>query len=147
MREAAARLIARDRVGRDVFTRGAPEGLRLDRRNLWTCEWFDLVQAYGQVKARTVPAMHVVHDRMVVTLESALARVAAMLGLMARDDLDWRALSEFLPDELRSAGDPRLRRSALASSFVAALELARLGRAELAQAETFAPLMLRPARA
>ncbi|MFA7603925.1 MAG: ScpA family protein [Novosphingobium sp.] len=135
MREAAARLMARDRLGRDVFRRGAPEGLRVDRRNAWTCEWFDLIQAYGQVKARTAPVVHVVRDRMVMTLDSALARVSSMLGLA----LDWMELREFLPPH----AEPRLRRSALASSFVAALELARLGKADLAQDETFGPLRLR----
>lgn len=135
MREAAARLMARDRLGRDVFRRGAPEGLRVDRRNAWACEWFDLIQAYGQVKARTAPVVHVVRDRMVMTLDSALARVSSMLGLA----LDWMELREFLPPH----AEPRLRRSALASSFVAALELARLGKADLAQDETFGPLRLR----
>ena len=139
MREAAARLMARDRLGRDVFLRGAPEGLRVDRKNRWQCEWFDLVQAYGQVKARTAPVVHMVRDRMVMTLESALARVSAMLGVT----LDWMELQDFLPPH----ADARLRRSALASSFVAALELARLGKAELAQEAVFGPLMLRQVRA
>ncbi|MFM5908330.1 MAG: segregation and condensation protein A [Novosphingobium sp.] len=135
MRDAAARLMGRDRLGRDVFLRGAPEGLRVDRKNLWQCEWFDLVQAYGQVKARTAPVVHMVRDRMVMTLDSALARVSSMLGVT----LDWMELREFLPPH----ADPRLRRSALASSFVAALELARLGKAEMTQDKTFGPLRLR----
>jgi segregation and condensation protein A len=135
MREAAARLLARDRLGRDVFLRGAPEGLRIDRKNRWQCEWFDLVQAYGQVKARTAPVVHMVRDRMVMTLESALVRVSSMLGVT----LDWIAIQDFLPPH----ADARLRRSALASSFVAALELARLGKAELSQDSVFGPLMLR----
>jgi segregation and condensation protein A len=139
MREAAARLLARDRLGRDVFLRGAPEGLRIDRKNRWQCEWFDLVQAYGQVKARTAPVVHMVRDRMVMTLESALARVSAMLGVT----VDWMEIQDFLPPH----ADARLRRSALASSFVAALELARLGKAELAQDAAFGPLMLRQVRA
>ena len=139
MREAGARLMARDRVGRDVFVRGAPEGLRVERRNAWQCDWFDLVQAYGQVKARTAPVVHMVRDRAVMTLESALSRVAAMLGVA----LDWMALEEFLPPY----ADPQLRRSALASSFVAALELARQGKAELAQDEAFGELRLRAVRA
>ena len=139
MREAAARLMARDRLGRDVFRRGAPEGLRVDRRNAWQCDWFDLIQAYGQVKARTAPVVHMVRDRMVMTLDSALARVSAMLGV----NLDWMELRDFLPPH----ADPRLRRSALASSFVAALELARQGKADLAQDETFGPLRLRRAGA
>ena len=135
MREAAARLMARDRIGRDVFLRGAPEGLRIDRRTQWECDWFALVQAYGQVKARTAPAVHMVRNRPVMTLESALDRVSAMLGVT----LDWMQLEEFLPPH----AEPRLRRSALASSFVAALELARTGKAELAQDAIFGPLRLR----
>ena len=142
MREAGARLLGRDRIGRDVFVRGAPEGLRVDRRNLWQCDMFAVLQAYGQVKARTAPVVHMVRDRAVMTLESALARVSSLLGVR----LDWIELRDFLPpaDEAGMA-DPQLRRSALASSFVAALELARLGKAELAQDEVFGPLRLRRA--
>ena len=135
MRESAARLMARDRIGRDVFLRGAPEGLRIDRKTQWRCDWYALVQAYGQVKARTAPAIHMVRERPVMTLESALDRVSAMLGVT----LDWMTLEEFLPPH----AEPRLRRSALASSFVAALELARLGKAEIEQDNVFGPMRLR----
>ena len=139
MREAASRLMARDRVGRDVFLRGAPEGLRIDRSIAWQVDWYDLVRAYGQVKARNSPAFHTVRDRQVMTLESALDRVSGMLGM----SLDWVELREFLPP----GADARLRKSAMASSFVAALELARTGRAELAQDDIFGPLRLRRVRA
>ena len=143
MRESGARLMARDRLGRDVFRRGAPEGLRVDKRHRWTCEWFDLVAAYGQVKARGSPVVHMVRERPVMTLESALARVSALLGVA----LDWLDLRAFLPARSEAGfADPQLRRSALASSFVAALELAKQGKAEMRQAEPFAPLMLRAAR-
>lgn len=140
MREAAARLMTRDRLGRDVFPRGAPEGLRVDRKNLWQCEWFDLIKAYGEVKQRAEPVVHMVHDRMVMTLESAISRVSSMLGVA----LDWMELRDFLPP-VHDTGwaDPRLRRSALASSFAAVLELARTGRAEIEQHETFGPLRLK----
>lgn len=135
MREAAARLMARDRIGRDVFLRGGPEGLRVDRVSDWQCDWYQLVSTYGQMKARNEPVVHMVRDRMIMTLDSALDRVSAMLGVT----LDWMELKDFLPHQ----SNPRLQRSALASSFVAALELARLGRAEMRQEETFGPLHLR----
>ena len=135
MRESAARLMARDRVGRDVFLRGQPEGLRIDRKTQWQCDWYALVQAYGQVKARTAPAIHMVRERPVMTLETALERVSAMLGVT----LDWIELEEFLPAQ----AEPGLRRSVMASSFVAALELARLGKAEIAQDEIFGPMRIR----
>lgn len=138
MRDAAARLLGRDRTGRDVFMHGAPEGLPVDRTSHWQCDWFALVQAYGQVRARTQPVVHMLRDRMVMTLDSALSRVSAMLGITA----DWMELRAFLPPQ----AEPRLRRSALASSFVAALELARLGKAELRQDDSFGPLHLRAIR-
>lgn len=138
MREAGARLMARDRLGRDVFTRGAPEGLRTMRRSNWTAGLYDLIAAYGRVSARTRPVMHVVQDREVMTLDAALERVATMIGSV----VDWQAIGRFLPE----AASEQLRRSALASSFLAALELARQGRVELRQAEPFAPLYLRSIR-
>lgn len=138
MREAAARLMARDRIGRDVFLRAAPEGLETAWKTRWRSDQFTLIEAYGRVRARTGPVVHMVRERPVVTLESALNRVSAMLGVA----FDWTDLQAFLPPH----AEPQLRRSALASSFVAALELARLGKAELAQDEVFGPLRLRRAR-
>ena len=135
MRDAAARLMGGDRIGRDVFLRGAPEGLAIVRKTQWHCDQFALIEAYGRVKARTAPAVHMVRERPVMTLESALERVSNMLGVT----LEWMELRDFLPPH----AEPRLRRSALASSFVAALELARTGRAELAQEDIFGPLKLR----
>jgi len=135
MREAGARLMARDRLGRDVFARGAPEGLKVLRNNVWQCNWYQLVHAYGQVKLRTEPVVHLVANRPVMTLESAISRVSAMLGV----SLDWMELRSFLPGD----AEPRLKKSALASSFVAALELAKQGKAEIRQDEIFGPLHLR----
>ena len=137
MREAGARLMGRDRLGRDVFARAAPEGLRLVRKSAWQATPFELFAAYGVVKARTAPAMHVVHDRRVMTLDDALERVSRLIGA----HLDWTALESFLP----TSEDSKFLRSALASSFVAALELARQGRIEIAQDEAFAPLKVRAA--
>lgn len=137
MREAGARLLGRDRVGRDVFLRGAPEGLRLIRKAAWQVRDFDLFAAYGAVKARTQPAMHVVHARAVMTLDEAIERVSRMIGMA----LEWTFLESFLPQ----TQDPQFRRSALASSFLAALELARRGRLDIAQEEAFAPIKLKAA--
>jgi segregation and condensation protein A len=81
--------------------------------------------------------MHVVHARSVMTLDEAIERVARMIGMA----LDWTLLESFLP----ATRDPQFRRSCLASSFLAALELARRGRLELAQDEPFAPIRVKVA--
>ena len=137
MREAGARLMGRDRIGRDVFARGTPEGLRLVRLSQWQASAFDLFAAYGRVKARTQPAMHVIHARAVMTLDEAIDRVGRMIGAA----LDWTFLEAFLP----ATQDPQYRRSSLASSFLAMLELARRGRLEFAQDEPFARIRLKAA--
>lgn len=135
MREAAARLMARDRLGRDVFARGKPEGLRDIKLRQWDASLYDLLAAYGQVKARSAPTVHMIARRPIMTLDAALGHLERLLGIK----LDWTELSAFLPSDY--AGP--LRRSAVASSFVAALELARQGKLELRQDGAFAPLYLR----
>ena len=137
MRDAAARLLARDRIGRDVFVRGAAEGLRMVRKAAWQVSAFELYAAIGQVKARSDPAIHIVASRAVMTLEEAIARVSKLVGAA----IDWTEIEAFLP----VGSDAAYRRSALASSFVAALELARRGALQLRQGEAFGPIELRAA--
>ncbi len=135
MREAGARLMGRDRLGRDVFLRGVPEGLRTLRKTAWDASLYDLIAAYGHLRARAEPPVHLVRVRNVMPLDEAIERVGRLVGAQ----INWAEIGVFLPADK----DPAYRRSALASSFVAALELARLGRVELAQDEAFAPLMIR----
>lgn len=135
MRDAGARLTARDRLGRDVFVRAAPEGLRIVRKGRYHAEIYDLIAAYGRISARTRPVMHVVAVRDVMTLDEAIERVSALIG--AR--IDWSSIESFLPE----GASGTYRKSALASSFVAALELARQGKLEMKQKSAFAPLYLK----
>jgi segregation and condensation protein A len=79
--------------------------------------------------------MHVVAVRDVMTLEEAIERVSALIGTR----IEWSTIETFLPD----GASGTYRKSALASSFVAALELARQGRLELRQKSAFAPLYLK----
>jgi segregation and condensation protein A len=137
MREAGARLMARDRIGRDIFLRPGPEGLKVVKTPLWEASLYDLIAAYGMVKARSLPAVHIVARRTVMTLDEALNLVGRMIG----QRLDWASLESFLPEGL----EPEHYRSAVASSVVAALELARQGRLALRQEAAFAPLMVRRA--
>ena len=135
MREAGARLMARDRIGRDVFLRGDPEGLNVVRKARWDAELYDLIEAYGRISARTRPVLHVVATRPVMTLEVAIERVEAMLGTR----IDWTSIAAFLPGE----AEERYRRSALASTFLATLELARQGREAIRQDAPFGPIDIR----
>jgi segregation and condensation protein A len=137
MREAGARLMARDRLGRDVFIRVDPEGLRVLRKADWRCDLYELLAGYGAVEARRRVVTHIVPQRRLMTLEDAIERIGRALGTR----IDWCSLESFLPE----VADPAYRRSALASGFAATLELARQGRVNIRQDDAFAPLWLRRA--
>lgn len=134
MREAGARLLARDRLGVDAFRRPHPEGLRLVASNDFSCSLYDLLAAYGGIRARRDRPPYSVVRRDVLALDEALERLGSLVG-----GTDWTDLAAYLPP----AADEAYRRSALASTFLAALELTRQGRTDLAQADAFAPLLVR----
>ncbi len=141
MREAAAQLMARDQVGRDVFVRGAPEGIRVTRKALYDVTLYELLKAYAEQNVRSrVTRIHIPRVN-VYSLEQALERLEAMIG----QAVEWTTLQHFLPEilpEIPGEGG-RTMKSATASMFVASLELARQGKADLRQAEAYGPLQLR----
>jgi segregation and condensation protein A len=136
MRDAGQKLLARPQQGWDNFTRAAPEGLRLETIDRFDTSLFDLLGAYGGIKARNTASIHVVRRRPVMALDEAIERLEHLLGA----SIDWTELSRFLPRDLADEG---YARSVLASTFVAALELTRLGKASLSQGAAFAPILLR----
>jgi segregation and condensation protein A len=137
MREAAARLMARDRLGHDVFPRGLPEQVERRRTLRYDASLIDLLRAYARLRTRDEFRPWAFDRSDVYGLDEALERLRGQLS--AR--LGWLPLEAFLPDGWRKGG--ARRRSATASTFVAGLELTRQGRAELRQAEPFGPLELR----
>ncbi len=137
MRNAAGQLMTRKRLGRDVFVRGQPEGVRTIRVRKYTAMIFDLLKAYAEQRRRTVKRVHVVPRRTVWSIKEARARLELLLG--ERTD-EWVHLDSFLK---QYGAVPDIARTARASSFGASLEMAREGLIELSQAEPFAPIYLR----
>ncbi|HPU16066.1 MAG TPA: ScpA family protein [Polymorphobacter sp.] len=135
MRDAGTRLLARDQLGRETFRRAAPEGVRVIGTAVWECSLFDVLSAYGAIRARAVHSVYAVKRRAVLALDEAIERLERLLGVA----VDWTEIARFLPE----TEDSEYRRSALASTFVAALELTRQGRADLSQTEAFGALMVR----
>ena len=137
MRTAAGHLVTRKRLGRDVFPRGRPEGVRTIRARKYSAMIFDLLKAYADQRKRTVKRVHVVARRTVWSIKEARERLEALLGKGAAD---WVQLDFFLR---QYGGVPDVARTAKASSFGATLEMAREGLIELSQAEPFAPIYMR----
>lgn len=137
MRDAAARLMARDRLGRDFFARGIPQTVERTRRITHTATLLDLMQAYARIRTRDDFRPYVADRDAVFTMEQALDRLRGLIGFAG----DWTDLSSYLPDGWDT--DPQRRRSATASTFAATLELVKDGQLEIRQNENFAPIQLR----
>jgi segregation and condensation protein A len=136
MREAGAKLFNRNRLGRDFFARGMPEGIRLVRNSEYDANIYDLLKAYSNQRQRT--AIDTIHfsARPVWSIQDARARLEAILGA----SLGWAPIDELIMQFLE---DPQMKRTVLASSLSASLELTREGLAELRQKSAFAPLYVR----
>ena len=136
MRDAAARLVNRNRLGRDVFARGMPEMVIVEKRNEYSASLYDLLTAYAVQRQRQAITNVRIAKRGVWSLKEARDILIRLIG----EFRDWTALDQFLTQYLNSAEE---RSTAIASSFAATLELVREGAIEMRQQEAFAPLYLR----
>jgi segregation and condensation protein A len=136
MRDAAARLVNRNRLGRDVFRRGMPEAVIVDRRNEYSASLYDLLTAYAAQRQRQAITNVKIAKRGVWSLKEARSILMRLIGQVR----DWTALDSFLLDYLAT---PEERVTAIASSFAASLELVREGHLEMRQEQAFAALYMR----
>jgi segregation and condensation protein A len=136
MQQAGQGLFARDLLGRDVFTRGAPEGLPRVLIPVYEATIYDLLKAYGDQKSRKESGVLHIDAPELYSMDDALQRLGRLLGRMP----DWQTLISFLPSNLQPG---LVHRSAVAATFAATLELVRSGKLELRQDEAFGPIYLR----
>ena len=136
MRDAAAQLMTRKRLGRDVFGRGQPEPIRVTRTSVYDANIYDLLKAYAQQRQRNAVSTLHMEKRTVWSLKEARSELERLLGVA----FEWAPLDDLLAEFL---AEPDIRRTALASSFTATLEMTREGALEIRQSKSFAPLMVR----
>ena len=135
MRKAAARLMARDQLGRDFFARGVVQPVTLHKKIVYQATILDLLQAYAHIrtKAEFTP-LHLDERDNVFTMEQSLKHMRGLIG----HAIEWGDLVQFLPPGWRQ--DRKFCRSATASTFAAALELVKEGLIDIRQPESFAPI-------
>ena len=136
MRDGSARLVNRNRLGRDVFARGMPEMVIVEKRNSFSASLYDLLTAYAQQRQRQAINNVTIARRAVWSLKDAREVLARLVGSVG----DWTALDSFLIEYLAA---PEEKRTAMASSFAATLEMVREGKLEVRQDQVFAPIYLR----
>jgi segregation and condensation protein A len=136
MRDAAGGLVNRNRLGRDIFSRGAPEHIPDRRQSAYDATLYDLLTAYAGLRQRQAVTQVTIERRRVWSLVDARTILTRMIG----DITDWTALEQYL---LRYMTSPAERVTAIASAFAASLELVREGKLEIRQEGAFQPLYMR----
>jgi segregation and condensation protein A len=137
MREAAARLMSRNLLGRDIYPRGAPEPLVFETKREYGDNLIDLLKAYAQRRQMKIRHQtYTVKKLPTWSIVEARGALERMVGIMT----DWGTFDSWLAEYL---AEPSMRRSVRASSFTASLELAREGVLEIRQEEAFKPIYLR----
>ena len=137
MRDCAAKLMARDRLGKDRFVRGLPEDVSRRRNVIYTANLLDLMQGYARIRTKDDFHPFVLDRDAVITMEQALTRMRGLIGFT----VDWTDIISYLPEDWLN--DPQKRKSATASTFAASLELAKEGNIEIRQGELYAPIEIR----
>jgi segregation and condensation protein A len=141
IRIAAARLMSRDRLGLSVFSRGAPEGIRLVKTPAYSDTLLDLLKAYAVQRVKKFAGGNYKLPKLeIFAIEEARHRLERMLGVI----IDWSTLDSLMPDGFEQG---QKRRTGLASTLSASLEMARDGLLELRQMAPFAPVYLRARKA
>ena len=136
MREAGEKLLVLPRLGRDVFRRGAPEGMEVVRTAVYEVSLYDLLKAYGDNRRRATGSHLTIEASQLYSLGDAIERLRGVMGEVG----DWTSLSAFLPEDLR---DGLFMRSAVASTFAASLEMVKDGRANIRQSSAFGPIFIK----
>ena len=139
MREASAQLMGRDLLGRDFFTHGMPEGIRIKRQSTYDASLYEVLAAYSTQRLRNHYETWSPPKMNVLSIERARMRIERMLGKLD----EWESMDALVAGDMR---DPQKRRTTMASSFSAFLEYARDGRVELQQNKNFDSLLVRRAR-
>jgi len=141
MRKASELLQALPQLGSEIFMNARPERVRRIEVPVYHLPLYDLLQALAAPQRRTKAPQYTLAVQRLISLEAALGRVRNMVGYMP----EWTALSAFIPELLSDV--PLERRSAIASTFAASLEMAKFGEIVLRQDATFGPIYLRRAEA
>lgn len=138
-RAMAKKLEETPQLDRDVFLNGQPQPTVLTKQTVWKADLYELLNAYCAERSKSIrKRAYRTFVRRAYPLETARKKLEQALARLE----EWSSLQN-VARATDSGPDAPPPESYLASTFGAALELAREHKLELRQAEAFAPLFVR----
>lgn len=126
MQKVSKLLFKRPKLGTHFFKRGNPEIFGINQKNQYNSSLYDLIKTYGEIINFNNNKSITIADTQLYSVEDALNTLKSFF----KDSKEWKYLLDFIPNNLR---DKLERKSALASYFVASLELVKEGNLKLRQ--------------
>ncbi len=135
MRTAGEKLLELSVLGLKVFRKGQPESFGRKDEVSYDITLYDLMKAYGDQMNKHGDQTLFIEPMDLYSMDMAIERLRSVLGKIP----EWTKLVAFLPDDLKNSLHTR---SAIASTFAAALEMARDGKVKIQQADTFGTIFI-----
>ena len=136
MQEAGKKLLALPKLGENRFKRGIENSINIKIKYNYESSLYQLLTVYGQIISNNKDQKLTVHASSLYSIQDALNRLNDMIG----DMIEWTDLNNFLPKNLKKQLDLN---SAIASHFVAALDLVNKGNLKIMQEKPFGTLWMK----
>ncbi len=130
-------LFQRHKLGTHFFKRGNPEIFGINQKKQYNSSLYDLIKTYGEIIMFNNNKSITIADTQLYSVEEALISLKNFF----KNTKDWKDLLDFIPNNLRNKLE---RKSALASHFVASLELVKEGSLKLRQDNFNGNILLHP---
>ena len=119
-------LFKKHQLGTHFFKRGNPEFFKINNKVNYDLNLYDLLKSYGKIVTKSNNKSITIAETKLYSVEEAINRLKSLLEMSD----GWQNLLEFIPKNIK---DKLGLKSALASHFVASLELVKEGNISLKQ--------------
>tara|TARA_A100001011_G_scaffold399436_1_gene508091 strand:- start:31096 stop:31881 length:786 start_codon:yes stop_codon:yes gene_type:complete len=130
-------LMTKKQMGVDIFFRGIKEGIKKKNSPKYSVSLYELIKSYADFKKRKNFSSINIKKLRTYTMEDAIKKITSMFEKLK----DWCNLNDLVPQTFKVKKD--LRKTGLAGSFVAGLELVREGDLVIKQKKLFDKIYLK----
>jgi len=130
-------MLKRERIGRDVFFRGARGNIRSIYSSKYALTLYELLKTYSSiVMTRDFQKMNIV-KLPVFTTENAIQRIKEFFGKL----IDWKNIDDLIPSNFKSK--KKYKKTGKAGIFAGSLELVKEGNLQIKQDKLFEEIYIR----
>jgi len=130
-------MLKRERIGRDVFFRGARGNIRSIYSSKYALTLYELLKTYSSiVMTRDFQKMNIV-KLPVFTTENAIQRIKEFFGKL----IDWKNIDDLIPSNFKSK--KKYKKTGKAGIFAGSLELVKEGNLQIKQDKLFENIYIR----